>query len=68
MALALEMDDYYRLPADNRNLNYAKYFSEGDEKISYLDDYTSHNTKQLNIEQLKLLLLNMDYIKEKLNA
>ena len=68
MALALEMDDYYRLPADNRNLNYAKYFSEGNEKISYLDDYTSHNTKQLNIEQLKLLLLNMDYIKEKLNA
>ena len=68
MAHAHDMGDYYRLPADNRDLNYAKYFSEGEEEISHLDDYTSHNTKQLSVAQVKLLLLKLDYIKEKLNA
>jgi UDP-N-acetylglucosamine 4,6-dehydratase len=68
MAHAHDMGDYYRLPADNRDLNYAKYFSEGEEEISQLDDYTSHNTNQLNVEQVKSLLLKLDYIKEKLNA
>ena len=68
MAHAHDMGDYYRIPADNRDLNYAKYFSEGEEKISHLDDYTSHNTKQLNVEQVKSLLLKLDYIKEELNA
>ena len=68
MAHAFDMGDYYRLPADNRNLNYAKYFSEGEEEISKLDDYTSHNTRQLNVEQVKLLLLKLDYIKEELHA
>ncbi len=68
MAHAKDMGDYYRLPADNRDLNYAKYFSEGEETISHLDDYTSHNTRRLNIEQIKSLLLKLDYIKEELNA
>ena len=68
MAHAFDMGDYYRLPADNRNLNYAKYFSEGEEEISNLNDYTSHNTRQLNVEQVKLLLLKLDYIKEELHA
>jgi len=68
MAKAIDMNNYYRLPADNRNLNYASYFSEGKEEISDLNDYTSHNTTQLNVEQVKLLLLNLDYIKEELNA
>jgi UDP-N-acetylglucosamine 4,6-dehydratase len=68
MAHAQDMGDYYRLPADNRDLNYAKYFSEGEEEVSQLDDYTSHNTKQLNVEQVKSLLLKLDYIKEELNA
>ena len=68
MAHAHDMGDYYRIPADNRDLNYAKYFSEGEEEISHLDDYTSHNTKQLNVEQVKSLLLKLDYIKEELNA
>lgn len=68
MAHAKEMDNYYRIPADNRDLNYAKYFSEGDQDISLVDDYTSHNTRRLNVEQIKQLLLGLDFIEEELNA
>lgn len=68
MAHAFDMGDYYRIPADNRDLNYAKYFSEGEKAISDLDDYTSHNTHRLDVEQIKTLLLSLDYIKEELNA
>ena len=68
MARAEDMGGYYRIPADNRDLNYAQYFSEGEEKISHLDDYTSHNTERLNVERIRQLLLKLDYIKEELNA
>ena len=68
MAHAADMGGYYRIPADNRDLNYAKYFSEGDQDISLLDDYTSHNTRRLNVEQIKQLLLGLDFIEEELNA
>lgn len=68
MAHAIDMGGYYRIPTDNRDLNYAKYFSEGEEKISYLDDYTSHNTHRLNVAQVKELLLKLDYIKEEIDA
>jgi len=68
MAHARDLGGYYRIPADNRDLNYAKYFSEGEEEISLLDDYTSHNTTRLNVAQVKELLLKLDYIKEELNA
>lgn len=68
MVHAIDMGQYYRIPADNRDLNYAKYFSEGEEKISHQEDYTSHNTERLNIQQVKELLLNLDYIKTELNA
>ena len=68
MAHAIDMGGYYRIPADNRDLNYAKYFSEGETGISKLDDYTSHNTQRLDIEQIKALLLTLDYIKKELNA
>lgn len=67
MAHAQDMGDYYRIPADNRDLNYSKYFSEGDQEISLFDDYTSHNTQRLNVEQIKELLLDLDFIKEELN-
>jgi UDP-N-acetylglucosamine 4,6-dehydratase/5-epimerase len=67
MAHAQDMGDYYRIPADNRDLNYSKYFSEGDQDISLFDDYTSHNTRRLNVEQIKELLLDLDFIKEELN-
>lgn len=68
MAHAQDMGGYYRIPADNRDLNYAQYFSEGEEKISHSEDYTSHNTHRLNVEQVKALLLKLDFIKEELNA
>ena len=68
MAKAEDMGDYYRIPADNRDLNYAQYFSEGEEKLSHLDDYTSHNTSRLDVEHIKKLLLKLEYIKEELYA
>ncbi len=68
MAHAQDMGGYYRIPADNRDLNYAQYFSEGEEKISHSEDYTSHNTNRLNVEQIKSLLLKLDFIKDELNA
>lgn len=61
------LDNYFRIPADNRDLNYAKYFHEGEESISSQDDYTSHNTHRLDVEAVKSLLLQLDYIKEELN-
>jgi UDP-N-acetylglucosamine 4,6-dehydratase len=68
MAKADDMGGYYRIPADNRDLNYAQYFTEGEEEISHLDDYTSHNTQRLNVAQVKVLLQKLDYIKDELNA
>lgn len=68
MAHAQDMGNYYRIPADNRDLNYAKYFSEGEESISRFDDYTSHNTRRLNVAQVKELLLSLDYIQRELHA
>ena len=68
MAKAEDMGNYYRIPADNRDLNYARFVSVGEEKISHCEDYTSHNTKRLNVEQVKKLLLKLDFIKEELNV
>ena len=59
---------YYRIPADNRDLNYNMYFNHGEERISHQDDYTSHNTERLNLEQVKALLLKLEFIQQELNA
>ncbi len=68
MAKAIDMGSYYRIPADNRDLNYNKYFVEGDQRFSDMDDYTSHNTERLNVAAVKRLLLTLEYIRESLNA
>lgn len=68
MAHANDMGGYYRIPADNRDLNYEKYFTEGERAIAELDDYTSHNTERLDVKQVKELLLKLDYIQEELRA
>ncbi|AHY42547.1 polysaccharide biosynthesis protein [Stutzerimonas decontaminans] len=68
MAKAEDMDRYYRIPADNRDLNYKKFFVEGEQHISELDDYTSHNTERLSIQGIKDVLLKLGYIQEQLNA
>ncbi len=68
MAHARDMGRYYRIPADNRDLNYAKYFSEGESLDLDLQDYTSHNTRRLNVAQIKELLMKLDFIQGELNA
>lgn len=68
MAKAEDMGRYYRIVADNRDLNYKKYFIEGEERVSTLDDYTSHNTQRLNIEEIKQVLLKLESIQEAFDA
>lgn len=68
MAKAEDMERYYRIPADNRDLNYNKFFVEGELSIATLDDYTSHNTERLDVEGVKQLLLKLDFIQEQLCA
>ena len=62
MARAQEIDGYYRIPADGRDLNYAQYYSQGEIAVSQIEDYTSHNTQLLNVEQVKALLQKQDWI------
>ena len=64
MANAIDMGDYYRIPADNRNLNYQKYVDEGNVDLENVVDYNSHNTKRLNVEEMKELLLKLDLFKD----
>jgi UDP-N-acetylglucosamine 4,6-dehydratase len=63
---AEDLGDYYRIAADDRDLNYAKYFSEGDSKIAQMQDYHSHNTHRLSDEELEQLLLKLDYVQDQL--
>jgi UDP-glucose 4-epimerase len=67
MARAEDLVDYYRVPADSRDLNYAKYFVEGETDVSMLDDYTSHNTERLDVEGVKKTLMKLDIIREVVN-
>ena len=66
MVKAINMGDYYRIPADYRDLNYNHYFSEGRESVSAVTEYTSHNTNRLDVEGMKKLLLKLDFIKKDL--
>ena len=63
MAKAIDLGNYYRIPCDERNLNYNKYFVEGKEEVSKIDDYNSHNTYLLNGNEMKALLSKLDIIK-----
>lgn len=67
MAKAEDLGDFYCIPADNRDLNYGKYFTNGDVKTSELEDYNSHNTHRLTIEEIKEKLLSLQYIREELS-
>lgn len=66
MAKAEDMGNYFRIPCDTRDLNYEKYFVEGNEKIAKIEDYHSHNTHRLDIEGMKKLLLKLEFICEDL--
>lgn len=65
MARVEDRGDYFRINADSRDLNYERYFSEGESRVSKMEDYTSHNTKILNVEEMKNLLLKLDIIKNR---
>ena len=60
MIKAIDLGNYFRIPADNRDLNYEKYISSGNHELAAFMDYTSHNTKRLNVDEMKKLLLRLD--------
>jgi len=64
MVKAQDMGNYFRIPADTRDLNYNRYFIEGEAQISQIEDYTSHNTYRMNLEETKDLLMKLDFIRE----
>lgn len=66
MARAIDMGEYYRIPCDTRDLNYDKFFTEGNEDLSRIEDYHSHNTHRLDIAGMKELLLKLRFIREDL--
>ena len=66
MARAIDMGDYFRIPCDTRDLNYDKYFREGNEDISRIEDYHSHNTRRLDVEGMKEQLMRLRFIREAL--
>ena len=68
MARAQDMGRYYRIPSDNRDLNYNMYETDGEIKISQLDDYTSHNTERLDVHQVKQLLSGLDFMQKYIRA
>ncbi|MBN2215640.1 MAG: polysaccharide biosynthesis protein [Bacteroidales bacterium] len=64
MVKAIDEGNYYRIPADTRDLNYNKFFTEGESKVASIEEYTSHNTQRLNVEETKQLLLRLRFIRE----
>ena len=66
MAKAIDMGEYYRIPCDTRDLNYDKFFTEGNEDVARIEDYHSHNTARLDVEGMKQLLLKLRFIREDL--
>ena len=66
MAKAIDMGNYYRIPCDTRDLNYDKFFTDGDEEVSKIEDYHSHNTARLDVEGMKEQLLRLRFVREDL--
>ncbi len=66
MVKAEDMGDFYRIPADNRDLNYSMYFSEGEKDIAVIEDYHSHNTERLDVDQVKKLISKLALVKKEL--
>ena len=68
MVSAIDMENYYRIPADLRDLNYGKFVDEGEERISHSEDYNSHNTERLDINDLKTLLKKIPLIRDAISG
>ena len=66
MARAIDMGNYWRIPCDSRDLNYDKYFTVGNHEVENIEDYHSHNTRRLDVEEMKGLLLKLNFIREDL--
>ena len=66
MVRAIDMGEYYRIPCDTRDLNYDKFFTEGDQDLSTIEDYHSHNTRRLEVEGMKELLMRLRFVQEDL--
>ena len=66
MSKAIDMGNYYRIPCDTRDLNYDKFFTEGSEDVSKIEDYHSHNTRRLDVEGMKEQLLRLRFVREDL--
>jgi UDP-glucose 4-epimerase len=64
MFVAQDQGEYYRIPADNRHLNYSQYVDEGEKDLSNIEDYNSHNTERLDVEGMKQLLLKLDFMRD----
>jgi UDP-glucose 4-epimerase len=64
MVKAVDEGDFFRIPADTRDLNYNKYFTEGEARVSDTAEYTSHNTYQMDLEETKELLMKLRMIRE----
>jgi UDP-glucose 4-epimerase len=60
------MGDFYRIPADNRDLNYAMYFSEGEQDVAKIEDYHSHNTERLDVEGVKKLISGLGLVRKEI--
>jgi len=63
---AVDLKDYYRVPSDTRDLNYGKYFEQGEGKVSIEEDYTSGNTRRLDKDELIEMLMKLEYVREEL--
>lgn len=68
MGVAEDMGDYYRVPADNRDLNYGLYYDKGRSEVTSLEDYSSHNTKQLSVDEMAEMLLSLDIVQRALTG
>ena len=67
-AKAIDMGDFYRVPADNRTLNYDKYFTEGDQTRCELTEFNSDNTRRLDVEETMAKIASLEYIQNELNG
>jgi len=68
MIKADDMENYFRIPADTRDLNYARFFSEGTDSVTEVEEYHSHNTTRLDVEGMKTLLLKLDIVQKDING
>lgn len=65
---AVDLGEYYRVPADTRDLNYGKFYEDGDQRVNRAEEYNSHNTRRLNRAELRELLLKLDYVQKALDG